>query len=284
MSYEIERIEHEGLVVRIVNDEEPEEPDWGGDDWYLSCNSNHHRFGRAGETTPETHLQWGEGPWGEYGDEIPKPPPPGDESEAYNLYEEWQADYDDTYVAWPFTCGNAHGPGSFCISLMDLESLTRRDSDGWIYVKRIQSPLERIAYPDRDEEKIRDRLVKLYEQWANGDVWGFIVEDGDGNELDSCWGFYGSDAAVEAGKESADNLAPKGRTVKFLVLYDGATWDEEAVLIPLIVPDSKAASWALAEGVFEPKNGCAPWGAVINDRVARLMPNQGARSESGTHR
>lgn len=40
--------------------------------------------------------------------------------------------------------------------------------------------------------------VETYSQWANGDVYGFrlikVDEDGDEiEEIDSCWGFYGSD-------------------------------------------------------------------------------------------
>lgn len=32
---------------------------------------------------------------------------------------------------------------------------------------------------------------KLYEAWAVGDVYGYVIEDSDGDELGSCWGFYG---------------------------------------------------------------------------------------------
>ena len=53
-----------------------------------------------------------------------------------------------------------------------------------------------------------------FNQWANGDVWGFKIEDEQGNEIDSCWGFYGIESAREevnsqldyAIKERAENL------------------------------------------------------------------------------
>lgn len=41
--------------------------------------------------------------------------------------------------------------------------------------------------------------IETFKQWAEGDVYGYIleecidVEDGDWIEVDSCWGFYGSD-------------------------------------------------------------------------------------------
>jgi hypothetical protein len=33
--------------------------------------------------------------------------------------------------------------------------------------------------------------VRMYDQYLTGDVWGYVIEDSDGHELDSCWGFYG---------------------------------------------------------------------------------------------
>lgn len=45
------------------------------------------------------------------------------------------------------------------------------------------------------KEKIFSSLegeVEAYNQYVSGDVWGFVVEE-DGEETDSCWGFFGSD-------------------------------------------------------------------------------------------
>ena len=49
-------------------------------------------------------------------------------------------------------------------------------------------------------EQVLDYLrneVEVYDQYLRGDVWGFVVEertpDGEWEESDSCWGFYGSD-------------------------------------------------------------------------------------------
>jgi len=35
--------------------------------------------------------------------------------------------------------------------------------------------------------------VEVYNQWIEGDVYGFRLEKTDGTHIDSCWGFYGSD-------------------------------------------------------------------------------------------
>lgn len=40
-------------------------------------------------------------------------------------------------------------------------------------------------------EKILEAEVEEYDQYMTGDVYGYVIEDGQGNEVDSCWGFYG---------------------------------------------------------------------------------------------
>lgn len=55
---------------------------------------------------------------------------------------------------------------------------------------------------------------KLFE----GDVYGYVVEDSRGELLDSCWGFYGLEYAVEEGKSMlawhvAEQFARIGRAI-----------------------------------------------------------------------
>lgn len=61
----------------------------------------------------------------------------------------------------------------------------------------------------RDEWKYRNRKVKgcngarnyaegMVTEWnsyLSGDVWGYVIEDANGEHVDSCWGFYGLDYA-----------------------------------------------------------------------------------------
>jgi hypothetical protein len=35
--------------------------------------------------------------------------------------------------------------------------------------------------------------IKLYDQYLKGDIYGFIIEDEEGNHVDSCYGFWGTD-------------------------------------------------------------------------------------------
>lgn len=64
----------------------------------------------------------------------------------------------------------------------------------------------KIATQDakRKAEKVLRAEVDEYGQYLSGDVWGYVVEDDDGEHIDSCWGFYGRAAAEEAGREALE--------------------------------------------------------------------------------
>jgi hypothetical protein len=59
--------------------------------------------------------------------------------------------------------------------------------------------------------------VKTFDQWVQGDVWGYQIMGEDGEVVDSCWGFFGQDyaeqemlealAQVQQNADEADNLA-----------------------------------------------------------------------------
>ena len=46
--------------------------------------------------------------------------------------------------------------------------------------------------------------VNTYNQYLSGDVYGYKVFDKDGEELDSCWGYYGMEYVVEEAKSVVD--------------------------------------------------------------------------------
>ena len=45
--------------------------------------------------------------------------------------------------------------------------------------------------------------IEEYAAWATGDCYGYVIEDENGDELDSCWGFYGMEYAKEEAESSA---------------------------------------------------------------------------------
>jgi hypothetical protein len=49
--------------------------------------------------------------------------------------------------------------------------------------------------------------VETYDQYLTGHVFGYIVENGEGEQLDSCWGYFGEAHCVEEGRAVAACLA-----------------------------------------------------------------------------
>lgn len=60
---------------------------------------------------------------------------------------------------------------------------------------------------DGDKQQAEDFLrseVKTYDQYLTGDIYGYrVVNTSNGEEVDSCWGFYG----LEDVKEQANSIA-----------------------------------------------------------------------------
>jgi hypothetical protein len=46
-------------------------------------------------------------------------------------------------------------------------------------------------------------IAAQYTSWANGECYGYVLLDAAGEELDSCWGFIGFDAAEAEAKVAA---------------------------------------------------------------------------------
>jgi hypothetical protein len=67
-------------------------------------------------------------------------------------------------------------------------------------VKRITTEIKKKA------ENLLDAEVETYDQYLRGDVYGYVVRDSDGEEVDSCWGYYGYDHEQSGLKEAARNI------------------------------------------------------------------------------
>ena len=229
MSHEYESFDHAGFRIRIVQDDSPEEPDYGGDDFFIIQGSfGRWRMGREDRhADPSSHLPWGVGQWGEWNDLLKEAgvevPPAAwdttgddDEQECSSVYAEWEEEYDPSYRVWPLSYGDAHGPGTGSFTVINFDDLERRTVHFWAFVRVPATELEKLAASgEPSPEAVRDGMLETYTQWTNGDVWGFIIEKVSGcetcgqenaEEMDSCWGYYGTDACIEAAKESAEHL------------------------------------------------------------------------------
>lgn len=68
---------------------------------------------------------------------------------------------------------------------------------GYAYISR--SELERVGLQDATPEQLRASLeteVAIMNQWIEGEVFGYILEDDEGEHISSCWGLYGFDGIM----------------------------------------------------------------------------------------
>jgi hypothetical protein len=61
-------------------------------------------------------------------------------------------------------------------------------------------------HPTKILEKLLAGEVETYDQYLTGDVWGYVIEDDDGEHIDSCWGFYGREYCEEEAKSIMANI------------------------------------------------------------------------------
>ena len=62
--------------------------------------------------------------------------------------------------------------------------------------------------PEATEEQLSNWAASVaseYGQWMNGECYGYILRDSEGNEIDSCWGFIGFEYAKECALQSAQD-------------------------------------------------------------------------------
>jgi hypothetical protein len=82
----------------------------------------------------------------------------------------------------------------------------------------------------RNIQAAAQSLVDEWNSWLSGEVYGFIVEDSDGEHIDSCWGFIGdikfciaeAKSAAEAQRKDADEHELSHDTALSAALV--ATW------------------------------------------------------------
>lgn len=79
---------------------------------------------------------------------------------------------------------------------------------GFIYCTQEDIDREWNGDKEKAEAYLRSE-VETYDQYLRGDVYGFTVEDKNGDDVDSCWGFYGEEHAKEEANNAADNHKPR---------------------------------------------------------------------------
>lgn len=113
---------------------------------------------------------------------------------------------------------------------------------GWVYMTEAAAIDVFGECEDTKEKALKycEATVKEWHQYLSGDVHGFVVEilvDGEWEDGDSCWGFYGSEHAETSAKEAGE--AVWARVQK--------EWAEAA---------EKAAAEAIEKAYWEDRDVC----------------------------
>ena len=53
-------------------------------------------------------------------------------------------------------------------------------------------------------EKCLEHEIEILDTFASGQIYGYTIDDENGEEVDSCWGFYGLDEVIAEAKDYVD--------------------------------------------------------------------------------
>jgi hypothetical protein len=82
------------------------------------------------------------------------------------------------------------------------------DPGGWDTSRLGIVLVSREEWPDEGAARTAAMsLVDTWNQYLSGDVYGYTVTDEDGEQLDSCWGFYGDEDAKGEARSAAEHFA-----------------------------------------------------------------------------
>ena len=81
---------------------------------------------------------------------------------------------------------------------------------GWIYITK--DKIEKEGWTPEQADNYLDGEVEVYDNYLTGEVYGFKIEDTDGEEIESCYGYYGDDgkeSMIQECKQTIDHLVKK---------------------------------------------------------------------------
>jgi len=159
----IETIAHKGYKIEVRQDEFPEDPREWSNLGKMVCWHNRYNLGdEHGFSTPESFRA--------YADTME------DKILAFPLYL-----YD--HGGLTIKTGSFHGllpQGHVQFDSMQV---------GWIYVTKEEWKAEGITKEQADEQLQSE--VETYNDYLTGNVYGYIAHEPNGDELHSCWSFFG---------------------------------------------------------------------------------------------
>ena len=189
--YVLETIERNGLTIRIIADRDPESPREWSNLGRMVCWHRRYNLG-----------DWGKGQrHPEHCDGTPFPDP--------SDFRDWWKENGKGGVILPLFLYDHSG---LTISTGRFSCPWDSGQVGYIYATRqmILNEFGGKIVTAKRRSQVEHNLqqeVEAYDQYLTGDVWGFVIEDSEGNSLESCWGFFGSEYCKQEALSIADDLA-----------------------------------------------------------------------------
>ena len=186
--------EHHGFTIRIEEDDNgwSESPrEWGTVGTILSFHQHgdHGELSKADIEIPDDAVQ------------------PTTEQEALELWIECvKAQFGATVVlpVWHYT----HSGTTIRVAESNPFSCPW-DSGLMGLIFDTPAGLKSSGYTEWDADQIENSLqgeIEAYDMYLRGEVYGFVVESPEGDNVESCWGFYG-DPEKSGCKDEAENMA-----------------------------------------------------------------------------
>lgn len=124
------------------------------------------------------------------------------EVEAENLLDMLKAEYSDAHLIVPVQCYD-HSLVRYYAGNPTTEHWDTGTAGVAILSK---DDLDKEF--DGNESKARENLdgeLETFTDWANGEIFAYVVEDAEGETLDSCCGFYGIEYVKSEAKEALNH-------------------------------------------------------------------------------
>jgi hypothetical protein len=150
------------------------------------------------------------------------------EPNGYSRDKEWRIRFAERYfsmaggVAIPVRFDD-YGSSGARIYTTDADS-----ANGLISVDKKEIEKEWAGDKTAARSYLESRITEM-NQYLSGDVYGYVIETPDGDDLDSCWGFYGQQYATEEAIEAARHCASAEQSAQhFAAQHDIPTIAKES--------------------------------------------------------
>lgn len=148
----------------------------------------------------------------------PDPPSPAENDDPelflaathrqFSVKPRFKGEFGETHWEFPLY---AYIHGGVTLSLNPYSCPFDSGRVGSVFVGKKEWPDESAA------KKAADSLVAEWNTLLSGDVWGFEVVE-DGVVVDSCWGYYGENAAREEAESAVESAVERKQAAEKLIL------------------------------------------------------------------